>query len=128
MRAYVLLDHAERAVVDRDGRANHGDARALAIVDMDASIVDGDRCPGRAPERDAAGWSRRIADRDAVLQLGLENNIWVARRACQSERRHIGGCAPPSAGPDRTVRIAALELHPNAGADLRHHERAHLFA
>ena len=55
--------------------------------------------------------------------------VWIVKpftagRHDVREHGHLGGGAPVAADPDRPVRVALLELDPDARADLRHREDA----
>src|SRR5713101_8334688 len=52
-------DDDQRTVVDGDGWANHEDAGAFAVLDVDATVVDHDHRARRALEDDAARRRRR---------------------------------------------------------------------
>src|SRR5271157_6393598 len=55
--------------VDRDGRPDEGDRRALPVADVDARLVDDDHRPARALEDDAArgGRGRPVAEDERIL-------------------------------------------------------------
>src|SRR5258706_11002137 len=70
-------DDDQRAVVDGDGRTRHDDARSLAVLDVDAGVVDDDRRAGGALQHDAAGGAGQVADYERVLQHRLDDDVWV---------------------------------------------------
>src|SRR5215510_2427231 len=119
-------DHRQRAEIDVDGRPYHRDRRPLAVLDVDAGVVHHDHGAGRALEDDAARErrGRRVAHHHHVLQRGLDADVLAGRngRRHERERGYFGEHAPEAADPDRLVGVAAIELDPHAGADLRHGE------
>src|SRR5579864_2821792 len=138
-----ILSHHQRNLVDHHAGPQQLDGCSLAVVDVNAGIVDHDHRARRAPENDASGTRRRrsgnrrlcgkrrrVADEQQVLQRGLENN-GLSRRNWRRGIRcggHFQGAAPPTASPHWTIWITGLKLNPDSGADLRHHEHARLLA
>jgi hypothetical protein len=53
----ALRDHL-RTVVNRNGGAGHGNARAPPVLDIDPAVIDDDNRAPRALEHDAAGGAR----------------------------------------------------------------------
>src|SRR4051812_50151287 len=92
----VSLVYLQRAVVDRDGWADHRKARTLAVINVDAGIVYNDPRTGRALEHDAARRAGPIADHHGVAKPTLQYDVGIGGGAPHPARRGVGGGGPAS--------------------------------
>jgi hypothetical protein len=87
----------------------------LAVLDVDARVVDDKHRAGGALQHDAAGGTGEVRYGEPFQGSGGDGGdgrLGVARA-----RRYFGGTSPKAADPDGIVGIALLELDPDAGAD-----------
>ncbi len=103
--------------------------RALAVLDVDAGVVDDQHRAGGALQHDAAGGRRRrrVGDGSACSARSSAHDVWpggigggVARASAGTSATH----SPEAADPDRDSRDCPARTRPRRRSRWRHDEHA----